>query len=154
MKQFMFFLAAAICAVTVSGCVSSKDISAKMNKAAEVDGVVANDIRIIRNKTTNKEILEAIGAPSLVFKNADKTETWVYSRIGVRRTNAGFIAKGNFAALFPYEAHSLSKGGGLAGVSADAQLASSRSAYKSAALLINYNSKGCVNTFEFTTTSF
>ena len=83
MKQFMFFLAAAICAVTVSGCVSSKDISAKMNKAAEVDGVVANDIRIIRNKTTNKEILEAIGAPSLVFKNADKfhkIETIIFCR--------------------------------------------------------------------------
>ena len=46
------------------------------------------------------------------------------------------------------------KGGGLAGVNADAQLASSRSSYKSAALLINYNSNGCVNTFEFTTTSF
>ena len=154
MKQFMFIFVAAVCAMAVSGCVSSKDISEKMNKAAEVEGVKANDLRIIRNKTTANEVLEAIGAPSLVFKNADKTETWVYSRIGVRRTSAGFIAKGNFAALFPYEAHSLSKGGGLAGVNADAQLARSRSSYKSAALLINYNSNGCVNTFEFTTTSF
>ena len=97
MKQIMFTLVAAVCAAIVCSCVSSKDISAQMNKAAEVEGVVANDIRIIRNKTTGKEVLDAIGAPSLIFKNADQTETWVYSRIGVRRTNVGFVAKGNFA---------------------------------------------------------
>ena len=110
-------------------------------------------LSIVQNKTTKAEVIQNIGAPSMTFNDA-KGEAWVYSRVAVRRNQSSGNVSANFAAFFPYKSHSLSRGGGLVGVGANAAVASQKSSYKTAALVIYFNKSGCVSHYEFTATSF
>lgn len=138
----------------VAGCSGARELSSSLGDASGLDGVTAGSLKVVKNKTTQNEVMAALGAPSLVFKNDIGGESWVYQRIAVRQSNVGFAASANFEAIFPYKADTKGHGGGFAGVGAAAALDSNRSTYKSAGLLINYNAEGCVNNYEFTATSF
>ncbi len=140
--------------VLFSGCSGIRELNSSLNEAANADEISTFGLSITRNKTTQNEIFKAIGAPGLVFKNEVNGESWVYPRVAVRQTDVGFQARGNFTAIFPYQSHSLSKGGGLAGVGANSKVGARRSTYKTAALMIKFNPNGCVDSYEFTATSF
>lgn len=155
MKFFAFTIATGMSvALFFSGCSSVRELNSALGEATNADEISTLELNIIKNKTTKSEIFKLIGAPGLVFKNELKGETWVYQRVAVRQTDVGFQAKGNFSALFPYQANSLSRGGGIAGVGASSKVGSSRSSYKTAGLMIRFNELGCVNSYEFTATSF
>ena len=155
MKQFAFTICMGLGALLLfSGCSSVKELNSALGEAATADEISTLGLNIVKNKTTKSEIFKSIGAPGLVFKNELNGETWVYQRVAVRQTDVGFQAKGNFAAIFPYKANSLSRGGGIAGVGASSKVGARRSSYKTAGLLIKYNEQGCVNSYEFTATSF
>lgn len=140
-------------ALLFSGCAGIKDLHTAMGEAVHADEVTMRQLHIVKNKTTKNEIFRAIGAPGLVF-NDKQGETWVYPRIAVRRSDAGFQARGNFATIFPYSPHTISRGGGFAGVGVASGVDAKRSSYKSAGLLIKFNLQGCVRGYEFTATSF
>lgn len=155
MKQLTFAICMGVSTMLfISGCSSVKELNSALGETANADGISFFGLNIIKNKTTKAEIFKAIGAPGLVFQNNLNGESWVYQRVAVRQTDVGFQAKGNFAALFPYQPNSLSKGGGIAGVGASSKVGARRSSYKSAGLMIKFNEQGCVNAYEFTATSF
>ncbi|MDR0932974.1 MAG: hypothetical protein LBM70_08170 [Victivallales bacterium] len=155
MKMFLFISSLGLTTLLFSsGCASVKELNSAMNDAASIGEISSSGLRIVKNKTTKKEVFGSIGAPGLVFKNDISGESWVYPRVAVRQSNLDFQASGNFSAIFPYSAGSLSKGGGVAGVNASSRLGSSKSSYKSAGLLIEFNELGCVNNYKFTATSF
>ncbi len=155
MKSFAFIICMAVPLMLVlSGCSGVKELHSAMNDAAAVGEISTSGLQIVRNKTTKSEVFKAIGAPGLVFKNELNGESWVYPRVAVRQSELGFQMKGNFSAFFPYSGGSLAKGGGVAGVGASSEIGSNKSSYKSAGLLIRFNKLGCVNSYEFTATSF
>lgn len=155
MKKFAFAVCMGVSAMLFfSGCSSIKELNSALGEAANADEISTLGLNIVKNKTTKNEIFNSIGAPGLVFQNDMNGETWVYQRVAVRQTDVGFQAKGNFAAIFPYQPNSLSKGGGIAGVGASSKVGARRSSYKSAGLMIKFNAQGCVNGYEFTATSF
>lgn len=155
MKRFAFTVCMGLGALLLfSGCSSVKELNSALGEAADADEISTLGLNIVKNKTTKSEIFKSIGAPGLVFKNDLNGETWVYQRVAVRQTDVGFQAKGNFAAIFPYQANSLSRGGGIAGIGASSKVGARRSSYKTAGLLIKFNEQGCVNSYEFTATSF
>lgn len=155
MKQFAFVFCAGMTALLLfSGCSGINELNSALGEAAGADEITAPKLNIVKNKTTKSEIFQSIGAPGLVFRNEINGETWVYQRVAVRQTDVGFQARGNFSALFPYQANSLSHGGGIAGVGASSKVGARRSSYKTAGLMIKFNEQGCVNAYEFTATSF
>lgn len=137
-----------------TGCSSVKELNSARNEAVSVGEISTFGLQIIKNKTTRSEIFKAIGAPGLVFKNEIGGESWVYPRVAVRQSELDFRVSGNFTAIFPYSPGTITKGGGIAGVNLSSQIGSSKSSYKTAGLLIRFNRLGCVNTYEFTATSF
>jgi len=146
---------AGFAALLLCGCSTSKELSSAL-KDATIGGEISqlNDKLVVKNKTTKKEMLRNLGAPSLVFANEIGGESWVYSRIAVRESNVGLIANGAFATFFPYTSNNASKGGGIAGVDAGIAVSTNRSSYKSAGLLVRFNAQGCVNSYEFNAVSF
>ena len=155
MKTFFFTICAGISAVFFfSGCSNIRELNSSMNEAAAVGEISEYGLRIVRNKTTRSEVFNSIGAPSLIFKNEKGGESWVYSRVALRKSDLEFTASGNFAVIFPYDTTNINKGGGIAGVKAGSGLSTSKSTYKTAGLLIQFNRKGCVSSYEFTATSF
>ncbi len=155
MKRFAIVFGMACAAVLFSaGCGGIKDLDKAVNEVSVPDEISSAGIELIRNKTTRDEVLNAIGAPTLVCKNELNGESWVYTKVAVRDCDTGFRMRANFVAAFPYQSHSLSRGGGLAGVGAGAEVGSNRSSYKTAGLTIKFNAKGRVNSYEFTATSF
>ncbi len=151
MKKFSFAVGIGFCAVLLlSGCSSalwSNPISDAVN-AGET-----SELNIVKNKTSKADVFKAIGAPSLVFQGP-KGETWVYQRIAVNQNNAGVSGSANVALVFPYKEESLRSGGGLVGGGASASVGASNTSYKTAGLMIRFNEQGCVNSYEFTATSF
>lgn len=144
-----------LCSMLIfSGCSGVRELNSSMNEAAAVGEISQFGLRIVRNKTTRSEVFASIGAPSLVFRNEQGGESWVYQKVALRKSDLAFSARGNFAVVFPYDTSSFSKGGGIAGVKSSSALASSKSSYKTAGLLIKFNRKGCVSSYEFTATSF
>ena len=155
MKLFVFAIGMGVSSMLLfSGCSSVKELNSALGEAANADEISTFGLNIVKNKTTKNEIFKSIGAPGLVFKNDIHGETRVYQRVAVRQTDVGFQAKGNFAAIFPYQANTLSRGGGIAGVGASSKVGARRSSYKTAGLMIKFNEQGCVNAYEFTATSF
>ena len=155
MKLFIVALCMEIGSMLLfSGCSSVKELNSARNEAVSVGEISTFGLQIIKNKTTRSEIFKAIGAPGLVFKNEMGGESWVYPRVAVRQSDLDFQVSGNFTAIFPYSPGRITKGGGVAGVNVSSQLGSSKSSYKTAGLLIRFNRLGCVNTYEFTSTSF
>ena len=151
------FTAAAIFGVGVAllsaGCSNIHELNKALGEASNADEVSTIGLNIVPNKTTQKEVVASIGAPSMVF-DEENGSTWVYSRVAVRNTGSGGKLAANFTAFFPYKAHQLNHGGGLTGVGASASVASERSSYKTAALMIHFNGEGCAVNYEFTATSF
>ena len=140
-------------ALLISGCTNIKELNKALGEASHADEISTQGLRIRQNKTTQKDVLERIGAPSMTFVT-DKGTTWVYTRVAVRNTQTSGSLSGNFTAFFPYKAQTFSRGGGLAGVGASASVASQRASYKTAALTINFNQSGCVVNYEYSATSF
>ena len=140
-------------ALLVSGCTNIKELNKALGEASHADEISTLGLRIRQNKTTQKDVLQRIGAPSMTFVN-NNGSTWVYTRVAVRNTQTSGNLSGNFAAFFPYKPETLSRGAGLAGVGASASVASQRASYKTAALTINFNKSGCVVNYEYTATSF
>lgn len=151
------FIAAAIVggglALFSVGCSNIHELNKALGEASTADEISTVGLNIVQNKTTQNDVVAAIGAPSMVFNDANGT-TWVYSRVAVRDTGSSGNLSANFTALFPYAPHRRSRGGGLAGVGGSAAVASQRSSYKTAALMIHFNAQGCVSSYEFTATSF
>ncbi len=155
MKYSVMIVPVFAAVLLLSGCSSIKDLNVALGQQATAsDDVTITGLNILKNKTSKKEVIDAIGAPGLVFKNDIKGESWVYPRVAVRRDSLGFQASGNLALIFPYKAHTLSRGGGLAGGGASTQVQSDRSSYKTAGLLIKFNKDNCVHSYEFRATSF
>ena len=140
-------------ALLVSGCTNIKELNKALGEASHADEISTLGLRIRQNKTTQKDVLQRIGAPSMTFVN-NNGSTWVYTRVAVRNTQTSGHLSGNFAAFFPYKPETLSRGAGLAGVGASASVASQRASYKTAALTINFNKSGTVVNYEFSATSF
>ena len=154
MKHLVFSICMGIASMLIfSGCAGMKELNSAMADTSLSDNVSASNIRITKNKTTKNEVLSVIGAPSLVFKE-NGLDVWVYQRIAVRQSDAGFSTQGHFSAMFPFKAYTLSRGMGVAGVGASADLSANRSSYKSASLIMKFNKNGCVHSYEFTATSF
>ena len=155
MKPFIFITCLGSCTLLLfSGCSSVKELNSAMSEATSVGEISTFGLQIVKNKTTKSEVFASIGAPGLVFKNEQGGESWVYPRVAVRQSDLDLQANGNFAAVFPYSSGSLSRGGGIAGVNASSKIGSRKSSYKTAGLLIKFNKLGCVNSYEFTATSF
>ncbi len=155
MKHFAVKLGV-ICGAVLffTGCAGMKELSASIGESANFDEVSACGLTIIRNKTTQNEVMSSIGAPSLVCKNDIGGETWIYQRVAVRSSDTGFGARVGVEFFFPFSASTFQDGAGLAGASVSSSVDSSRSSYKTSGLLIKFNSKGCVNHYEITGTSF
>ena len=154
MKHLVFsIIMGAASLLLLSGCSGIKELNSAMADTTLSDNINANDIKVVRNKTTKAEVMRVIGAPNLVFKD-DGVETWVYQRVAVRQSDVGFQVQAHFAAYFPYKNHSLRRGAGVAGVGAAGSVGANRSSYKSASLVMRFNENGCVNSYEFTATSF
>ncbi len=155
MKYFAMIVSVFAGVLLLAGCSSIKDLNVALGQqAANGDEVSFAGLNILKNKTTKKEVANAIGAPALVFKNNIGGDSWVYSRVAVRRNSVGIQAKANLAAIFPYQAHSLSHGGGIAGVGGSGNIQADNSSYKTAGLVVKFNKDGCVHSYEFTATSF
>lgn len=152
-KMFVVAAVAACAALVAAGCSNIKELNKALGEASAADEVSTLGLSIVQNKTTKAEVIQNIGAPSMTFTDA-KGEAWVYSRVAVRNIQSAGNISANFTAIFPYQAHTRSKGGGLAGAGANASLASQNSSYKTAALVIYFNKYGCVSHYEFTATSF
>ena len=152
-KMFVVAAVAACAALVAAGCSNIKELNKALGEASTADEVSTMGLQIVQNKTTKAEVIQNIGAPSMTFNDA-KGEAWVYSRVAVRRNQSSGNLTANFAAIFPYKGHSLSHGGGIAGVGGNASVASQNSSYKTAALVIYFNKHGCVSHYEFTATSF
>ena len=147
------FIAAAIFGVALlsAGCSNIHELNKALGEASHADEI--GGVSIVPNKTTQREVVAAIGAPSMVF-DEENGSTWVYSRVAVRNTGSGGRLAANFTAFFPYKAHQINHGGGLTGVGTSAEVSSQRSSYKSAALMIHFNADGCAVNYEYTATSF
>ncbi len=155
MKFFAMIMAAAAGMLLVTGCSSIKDLNVALNQNSVItENYSSAGLNILRNKTTKNEISEAIGAPGLVFKNEIQGESWVYPRVAVRQDSAGYNASANLALVFPFKSHTLSHGGGLAGVGGNAAGQYDKTSYKTAGLLIKFDKKGVVHSYEFRATSF
>ena len=154
MKKMIATAVVGMCsALLVSGCTNIKELNKALGEASHADEISTLGLRIRQNKTTQKDVIENIGAPSMTFEN-ENGSTWVYTRVAVRDTQSAGRLSGNFAAFFPYKPETWSRGGGLAGAGASASVASQRSSYKTASLTINFNKSGCVVNYEYTATSF
>ena len=151
------FIAAAIVgsglALISAGCSNIHELNKALGEASTADEVSSMGLQIVQNKTTKAEVIQNIGAPSMTFAD-EKGEAWVYSRVAVRNTQSSGNISANFTAIFPYQSHTRSKGGGIAGAGASASVATQKSSYKTAALMIYFNKYGCVSHYEFTATSF
>lgn len=155
MKKLTAVAGAGICAALLfSGCSNIKELNKALGDASAVDDVSTMGLCIEQNKTTQAEVVQAIGAPSMTFAEADGGSIWVYSRVAVRNTASAGNLSAYFTAVFPYSSHMRDKGGGVAGVGASASVASQSTSYKTAALMIHFNAEGCVSNYEFTATSF
>lgn len=141
-------------ALLVSGCTNIKELNKALGEASHADEISTLGLRIQKHKTTQKDVLENIGAPNLTFENENGGSTWVYTRVAVRNVQSEGNLSANFVAIFPYKANTRSKGGGIAGAGASASVASQRASYKTAALTINFNKAGTVHNYEFSATSF
>ena len=137
----------------MSGCANIKEMNKALGEATTPEGVSTTGLSITQGKTTQEDVLKTIGAPSMTFATADGT-TWVYSRVAVRNNGADGSIAANFTAIFPYQANTRSKGGGIAGAGVEAAVSSRSSSYKTAGLLINFDENGCVVNYEYTATSF
>lgn len=142
-------------ALLVSGCTNIKELNKALGEASHSDEISTEGfgLRITKNKTTQKDVLRIIGAPNMTFASQTGT-TWVYTRVAVRNMQSEGNLSANFVAAFPYQHGTLHRGGGAAGVGANAGVASSRASYKTASLTINFNKSGCVVNYEYTATSF
>ena len=141
-------------ALLVSGCTNIKELNKALGEASHADEISTLGLRIRQNKTTQKDVLENIGAPSMSFANKKGGTTWVYTRVAVRNTQTSGKLSANFVAFFPYKSGSWSRGAGVTGVGANASVASQRASYKTASLTINFNKNGTVINYEFSATSF
>ena len=69
MKHIVFSICMGLASMLIfTGCSGIKELNSAMADATLSDNVSANDIKIIRNKTTKNEVMNVIGAPSLVFR--------------------------------------------------------------------------------------
>ena len=152
-KMFVVAAVAACSALLVAGCSNIKELNKALGEATTADEVSTMGLSIVQNKTTKAEVIQNIGAPSMTFADANG-ETWVYTRVAVRNMQSAGNLSANFTAIFPYQSHTRSKGGGLAGAGASASVATQNASYKTAALMITFNKYGCVSHYEFTATSF
>ena len=152
-KMFVVAAVAACAALVAAGCSNIKELNKALGEASTADEVSSMGLQIVQNKTTKAEVIQNIGAPSMTFA-ADDGATWVYTRVAVRNTQSAGNLNANFAAFFPYKANSMSRGGGIAGVGANASVGSQRSSYKTAALTIKFSGNGVVTDYEFSATSF
>jgi len=156
MKKMIAAAVVGLCsALLVSGCTNIKELNKALGEASHADEIstAGFGLRITKNKTTQKDVLRIIGAPNMTFQSQSGT-TWVYTRVAVRNVQSEGNLSANFIAAFPYKHGSLNRGGGAAGVGANADVASSRASYKTASLTINFNKSGCVINYEYTATSF
>ncbi len=155
MKYSVMIVPVFAAVLLLTGCSSIKDLNVALGQqATSSDDVIISGLNILKYKTTKKEVIEAIGAPGMVFKNDIKGESWVYPRVAVRQDSVGFQVSANLTLAFPYKKHTLSRGGGLAGGGAGTQVQSNRSSYKTAGLVIKFNKDNCVHSYEFRATSF
>lgn len=155
MKKLIAVAGAGVCAALLfSGCSNIKELNKALGDASAVDDVSTMGLHIEQDKTTQADVMKAIGAPSMTFANPNGGTTWVYSRVAVRNSAAAGNLSANFQAVFPWKSNFRSRGGGVAGVGASASVASQSSSYKTAALMIHFNREGCVSNYEFTATSF
>ena len=154
MKKMISAAVAGLCAaLLMTGCSNIKELNKALGEASSADEISTLGLRIVQNKTTQNEVLNSIGAPSMTFANGDGS-TWVYTRVAVRNSQTSANVSMNFTAFFPYKSNSFKRGGGIAGVGTSAATASDRASYKTAALTINFNAQGCVTNYEFSATSF
>ena len=156
MKKMIAAAVVGLCsALLVSGCTNIKELNKALGEASHADEISTEGfgLRITKNRTTQKDVLRIIGAPNMTFQSQSGT-TWVYTRVAVRNVQSEGNLSANFVAAFPYKHGTLSRGGGAAGVGANAGVASSRASYKTASLTINFNKSGCVTNYEYTATSF
>ncbi|MDR0742637.1 MAG: hypothetical protein LBE98_04210 [Puniceicoccales bacterium] len=62
----------------VTACRTASDSS----KSAPVERVTVGTVqRFIKNGMTSAEVVEVLGSPNMVTKNAEGNETWVYDKI-------------------------------------------------------------------------
>ena len=126
----------------VSGCTHIKDLDNALGEASHADEISAQGLRISKNMTTQSDVLENIGTPSITFVNDKGGSAWVYTRIAVRNTQSGGKASDN-AVFFPFKAVKLSGDAGSRGASC-----------KTASLTINFNKSGNVVNYEYSETRF
>ena len=127
----------------ISGCIDVKDMDKAIGEASRSDETSSLGLRICQNKTTQKDVLETIGAPSMTFANDKGGSSWVYARVAVRNTKSGEKASDNCKAFFPFKAVKLSGDAGSRGASC-----------KTASLTINFNKSGNVVNYEYSETRF
>ena len=132
----------------ISGCTNIKDLNNALEEASQADEISAHGLRISQNETTQSDVLESIGAPSMTYAKEKGVSTWFYSRVAVHSTQSG----SNDAVFFPFKAGMLSGDAGCAG--ANASVVSQRASCKTASLIINFNKSGMVINYEYPATCF
>lgn len=153
MKKMIAAAVAGLASVLLfSGCTNVKDLNNALGEASPADKNSTPGLRICKNKTTQSDVLENIGTPSITFVNDKGGSTWFYSRIAVRNTQSGGKASDKFAVFFPFKAGMLSGDAGCAG--ANASVVSQRASCKTASLIINFNKSGMVINYEYPATCF
>jgi outer membrane protein assembly factor BamE (lipoprotein component of BamABCDE complex) len=78
MGGFLKLLLLSTMMLFATACQTTKDSS----KSAPVERVSVGTVqRFIRNGMTSAEVVEVLGSPNMVTKNAEGNETWVYDKI-------------------------------------------------------------------------
>jgi len=75
-----------VMAIVVDGCKSAADHRSDVGASRREDLTVGKVQREIRRGMSGAEVVEALGSPNIVTKDADGRETWVYDRIATEVT--------------------------------------------------------------------
>ncbi|MDR1528510.1 MAG: hypothetical protein LBS22_02920 [Puniceicoccales bacterium] len=140
----LLFLSAMMLFITA--CQTAKDSS----KNAPVERVTVGTVqRFIRHGMTSAEVVEVLGSPNMVTKNAEGNETWVYDKIHseyeAKRSDSGICL-----ILFG-GSRGFGGGGGLGGSETKASGSSSE---RTLTIVVHFDKNGKVIDFSYRTTSF
>ncbi|MDR1173823.1 MAG: hypothetical protein LBK24_03455 [Puniceicoccales bacterium] len=117
---------------------------------APVERVTVGSVqRFIRNGMTSAEVVEVLGSPNMVTKNAEGNETWVYDKV-----HSEYEAKRSESGICLVLLGGIKSFGGLGGSGGSTTKASGSSSERTLTIVVHFDKNGKVIDFSYRTTSF
>lgn len=130
---------ALIALLSLGACAPASEHAAEVAAGAPQDRLTAGTVqREIREGMSGADVVTALGAPNIVTRDADGSETWVYDRIST--SHAYSSSQGGVNALF------------LAG--AGAKAGASQTSQRTLTVVIRFDPQARVKTFTYRSSSF